>query len=102
MPQGDEMDRPVIDFEQPGQGAEISETHVTVKGSCRHWSGVRSLKIELDGRLVKTLSPPHAETDLSFSEALEIQKPGDHIVKISANGVRGAEAAEELRFTLVK
>ncbi len=102
-PPPDEMDRPVIDFAEPGQGEQISaSSDVTVRGVARHWSGIETVEIELDGKRVHFSESSHVGQERAFTVPIKIEDAGSHVIRVTVKPVRGAPGVEEVRVTRIK
>lgn len=99
-PEPERIDRPVLEISAPANGDEVPG-RVTLKGRVRHWSGIQSVRVELDGKLVREVKPADAPSELAFEVALGVDATGRHVISVVAKGLRGADASEELRVTRI-
>jgi hypothetical protein len=99
---GDEIDRPVIEFVEPAQGQQIAtSSEVTVSGRVRHWSGVDTIEVALDGKIAQRFQAAKIDVERTFDTHLTIEAAGSHVIKVTAKGIRGAPAVEEVRITRI-
>ena len=100
--QPDEIDRPVIDFAEPTQGQQISASSaVIVRGRARHWSGIDTIEVELDGKRVPGAEQRRGDIEREVAVPLTIDEAGSHVIKVTVKGIRGAPAVEEVRVTRI-
>jgi hypothetical protein len=97
-PEPERIDRPVLEIGAPANGDEVA-AHLALKGRARHWSGIKTVRVELDGKLVREVKPAEAPSELAFEVPLDVEATGHHVISVVAQGSRGADASEELRVT---
>ncbi len=95
------IDRPILQVSKPQLPIMGVVNELTINGRARHWSGVQQVTVQYDGRVIATVKAgPDAEVELPFE--VKVPFPMDrahHVVKVTARGLRGSEAAEELTIS---
>jgi hypothetical protein len=99
LPQLDQIDRPVLELTSPTPGARIEGgSTLLVRGRARHWSGVASVRVLVDGVEAAAAPPrPDSQVEVSFALNVTLNGHGEHMIRVVARGARGSEAAEEVR-----
>lgn len=98
-PVTDQIDRPVLELTSPAPGAKVEgAASVVVRGRARHWSGISTVRVLVDGtEVARTPSRPDSQVELGFSLEAPLRGHGEHMIRVLARGARGSEAAEEVR-----